>query len=115
MGFYLYGELETLTVFIKTRPRTISHPSKLREDLNETVQLQFGGMYHDYGLTECWMNRITQDLIDNGTTSLGRPIPRTDGDGKISHQEFDIDGDGFTDLNPYAWWVSPWELTTAAF
>jgi iron complex outermembrane receptor protein len=28
----------------------------------------------------------------------------TDGDGKISHQEYDVNGDGFTDLNPFAFW-----------
>ena len=27
------------------------------------------------------------------------------GDGKISHQEFDVTGDGFTDLNPFAFWT----------
>jgi iron complex outermembrane receptor protein len=75
-------------------------------DLNDKVQLQFGGMYHDYsGAQNAGWNRITQDLIDNGTYITGSPSPLdTDGDGKISHQEYDVNGDGFTDLNPFAFW-----------
>jgi iron complex outermembrane receptor protein len=63
-------------------------------------------MYHDYsGAQNAGWNRITQDLIDNGTYITGSPSPLdTDGDGKISHQEYDVNGDGFTDLNPFAFW-----------
>jgi iron complex outermembrane receptor protein len=60
-------------------------------------------MYHDYsGAQNAGWNRITQDLIDNGTYITGSPSPLdTDGDGKISHQEYDVNGDGFTDFNPF--------------
>ncbi len=111
MGFYLYGELENSGSFYKNAPGVEQSliQASFDVDLNETVQLQFGGMYHDYaGSQNAGWNRITQDLIDNGTYITGSPDPLDlDGDGKISHQEFDLDGDGFTDLNPYAWWVSP--------
>ena len=60
-------------------------------------------MYHDYnGNQVAGWNRITQDLIDNGTYITGSPSSLdANGDGKISHQEYDTDGDGFTNLNPF--------------
>ena len=111
MGFYLYGELENSDSFYKNAPGVEQSliQASFDVDVNETIQLQFGGMHHDFaGAQNAGWNRITQDLIDNGTyiTGLAKPLD-TNGDGKISHQEFDVDGDGFTDLNPFAWWVSP--------
>ncbi|MEE6247970.1 MAG: TonB-dependent receptor plug domain-containing protein, partial [Pseudomonadota bacterium] len=109
MGFYLYGELENSDSYYTNAPGV--EQSLLQAcfdlDLSDRVQLQFGGMYHDYaGAQNAGWNRITQDLIDDGTYITGAPTPLdTDGDGKISHQEFDVTGDGFTDLNPYAFWT----------
>ncbi|MCY3839254.1 MAG: TonB-dependent receptor plug domain-containing protein [Gammaproteobacteria bacterium] len=73
------------------------------------VGLQFGGMYHEFTGTEnAGWNRLTQDLIDTGTYITGSPKPLdTNGDGRISHQEFDVDGNGFTDLNPFAAGLKP--------
>ena len=73
------------------------------------VGLQFGGMYHEFTGTEnAGWNRLTQDLVDHGTYITGSPMPLdADGDGRISHQEFDVDGDGFTDLNPFAAGLTP--------
>jgi iron complex outermembrane receptor protein len=109
MGFYLYGELENSDSFYETAPgveQTLVQAS-FDLDLNDKVQLQFGGMFHDYsGAQNAGWNRITQDLIDNGTYTTGSPRPLdTDGDGKISHQEYDVNGDGFTDMNPFAGWA----------
>ncbi len=108
MGFYLYGELENSDSFYENAPGVEQSliQASFDMDLNDKVQLQFGGMYHDYsGAQNAGWNRITQDLIDNGTYITGSPSPLdTDGDGKISHQEYDVDGDGFTDLNPFAFW-----------
>jgi iron complex outermembrane receptor protein len=105
MGFYLYGELENSDSFYANAPgveQTLVQAS-FDMDLNDRVQLQFGGMYHDYsGAQNAGWNRITQDLIDNGTYITGSPSALdTDGDGKISHQEYDVTGDGFTDFNPF--------------
>jgi len=108
MGFYLYGELENSDSFYENAPGVEQSliQASFDMDLNDQVQLQFGGMYHDYsGAQNAGWNRITQDLIDNGTYITGSPSPLdTDGDGKISHQEYDVNGDGFTDLNPFAFW-----------
>ena len=108
MGFYLYGELENSDSFYENAPGVEQSliQGSFDLDLNDKVQLQVGGMYHDYsGAQNAGWNRITQDLIDNGTYITGSPSPLdTDGDGKISHQEYDVDGDGFTDLNPFAFW-----------
>ena len=78
------------------------------------IGLQFGGMFHDFrGVENAGWNRLTQALIDDGTYVTGSPKPLDrDGDGRISHQEFDVDGDGFTDLNPFAAGLRPG--TTAA-
>jgi iron complex outermembrane receptor protein len=108
MGFYLYGELENSDSFYENAPGVEQSliQASFDMDLSDKVQLQFGGMYHDYsGAQNAGWNRITQDLIDNGTYITGSPSPLdTDGDGKISHQEYDVNGDGFTDLNPFAFW-----------
>ena len=109
MGFYLYGELENSDSYYTNAPGVEQSllQASFDLDLSDRVQLQFGGMYHDYaGAQNAGWNRITQDLIDDGTYITGAPTPLdTDGDGKISHQEFDVTGDGFTDLNPYAFWT----------
>ena len=109
MGFYLYGEIEDSDSYYANAPgveQTLVQAS-FDMDLNDTIQIQFGGMYHDYaGAQNAGWNRISQDLIDNGTYITGSPAPLdTNGDGSISHQEFDVDGDGFTDLNPFAFWA----------
>ena len=103
-GYWLYAEVEDSGSYYRNSPteQTILQASF---DLNAgPVQLQFGGMVHDYDGNEIggW-NRLTQDLIDHGIYVTGSPAPLdVDGDGYISHQEFDVDGDGFTDLNPFA-------------
>ena len=111
MGFYLYGELENSGSFYTNAPgveQTLIQAS-FDVDLSDNVRVQFGGMFHDYaGAQNAGWNRLTQDLIDSGTYITGTPIPLdANGDGRISHQEFDVNGDGFTNLNPFAWWVSP--------
>ena len=109
MGFYLYGELENSDSYYTNAPGVEQSllQASFDLDLNDRVQLQFGGMYHDYsGAQNAGWNRITQELVDNGTYITGSPTPLdTNGDGKISHQEFDVTGDGFTDLNPFAFWT----------
>ena len=108
-GYHLYAEVEDSDSYYRgiTTDQTILQASF---DMHVgAVELQFGGMYHDYkGGENAGWNRITQELIDNGTYITGTPKPLdVDGDGFISHQEFDVDGDGFTDLSPFAAGLTP--------
>ena len=122
MGFYLYGELENSGSFYKNAPGVEQSliQASFDVDLSDTVQLQFGGMYHDFaGAQNAGWNRITQDLIDNGTYITGSPASLDlNGDGKISHQEFfgETDGVGFTNFNPFKFTpggLKPGDTTTA--
>ncbi len=104
-GYWLYVEREDSGSYYRKSgiDQTLVQTS-FDMNVSETTHLQFGGMYHDHtGNQIAGWNRLTQDLIDHGTYVTGSPAPLdTDGDGHISHQEFDVDGDGFTDLNPFA-------------
>ena len=104
-GYYLYSEFEDSGSYYRNSgiDQTLLQAS-FDADVNERVHLQFGGMYHEYtGTQVAGWNRLTQELVDHGIYITGQPLPLdTDGDGLISHQEFDVDGDGFTDLNPFA-------------
>jgi len=104
-GYYIYGEIEDSDSYYdnSATEQTLLQAS-FDMDVNENLRIQFGGMYHDFeGNQVAGWNRLTQDLIDNGRYVTGNPFPLdTNGDGSISHQEFDINGDGFTDYNPFA-------------
>ena len=104
-GYYLYSEFENSGSYYRNSgiDQSILQAS-FDADVNERVQLQFGGMVHEYtGTQVAGWNRLTQELVDHGIYVTGQPLPLdADGDGLISHQEFDVDGDGFTDLNPFA-------------
>ena len=103
-GFYIYGEVEDSgSYYDNTATDQTLLQASFDMDVNDNLRIQFGGMYHDYeGNQVAGWNRITQDLIDHGRYVTGRPTPLdTNGDGSISHQEFDTDGDGFTNLNPF--------------
>lgn len=103
-GYYLYGEVEDSDSYYdnSATDQTLIQAS-FDMDVSDQLRIQFGGMYHDFeGNQIAGWNRVTQDLIDNGRYITGNPTPLdTNGDGAISHQEFDTDGDGFTNLNPF--------------
>ncbi|MEM1437141.1 MAG: TonB-dependent receptor plug domain-containing protein [Pseudomonadota bacterium] len=103
-GYYLYGQVEDSdSYYDNTATEQTLIQASFDMDITDQLRIQFGGMYHDYeGNQVAGWNRLTQDLIDNGTYITGTPLPLdTNGDGSISHQEFDTDGDGFTNLNPF--------------
>ena len=103
-GYYVYAEIEDSGSYYdnSATDNTLLQAS-FDMDVNDQLRIQFGGMYHDFeGNQIAGWNRVTQDLIDHGTYVTGTPLPLdTNGDGSISHQEFDTDGDGFTNLNPF--------------
>ncbi|WP_439101075.1 TonB-dependent siderophore receptor [Congregibacter sp.] len=105
MGYYLYGELEDSESFYdNTETKQNIIQASFDVDINDKLVMQFGGMYHDYdGNQVAGWNRLTQDLIDNGTYITGTASPLdTNGDGKISHQEYNVVGsDGTPPLSNF--------------
>ena len=109
-GFYLYGEIEDSgSYYDNTATDQTLLQASFDMDVNANLRIQMGAMYHNYeGNQVAGWNRLTQDLIDHGTYVTGNPFPLdTNGDGSISHQEFDLNGDGFTDYNPFAPGIVP--------
>lgn len=98
-GFYLYGEVENSGSYYRNTntDQTVLQAS-FDVDVNDKLRLEFGGMYHDFdGNQVAGWNRLTQDLIDNGTYVTGTAQPLdTNGDGSISHQEYDA-----ANINPF--------------
>ncbi|MEL7041599.1 MAG: TonB-dependent receptor plug domain-containing protein [Pseudomonadota bacterium] len=90
-GYHLYAEVEDSGSFYNNifTEQTILQAA-FDSDLTDTVRIEFGGMYHDYaGKQNGGWNRLTQDLIDNGTYLTGTAQPLdTDGDGELSPGEF---------------------------
>lgn len=90
-GFYLYGEIENSgSYYDNTDTDQTVLQASFNIDVSENLRFEFGGMYHDYdGNQVAGWNRLTQDLIDNGTyiTGTAQSID-TDGNGSISHDEY---------------------------
>ncbi len=104
-GYYVYGEIEDSgSYYDNSAVEQNLFQASFDMDISDQVRIQFGGMWHEYtGNQVAGWNRVTQALIDDGIYVTGTPtVLDTDGDGRISHQEFDVDGDGFTDTNPFA-------------
>ena len=98
-GYYLFGEVEDSDSFYdNTDTENTILQGTFNMDLSERARIAFGGMYHDFKSNQVagW-NRLTQALIDDGTYTTGLAMPLdADGDGAISHQEYNAanDGDG---------------------
>ncbi len=104
IGYYIYGEVENSgSYYDNSETDQNLLQASFDMDLSDNIRIQFGGMWHDFkGSQVAGWNRVTQDLIDNGTYVTGAAQPLdANGDGRISHQEFDTDGDGFTNVNPF--------------
>jgi iron complex outermembrane receptor protein len=101
MGFYLYGEVENSGSYYQNSgtDQTVLQAS-FNVDITDNLRIEFGGMYHDYdGNQVAGWNRLSQDLIDNGSYVTGTAKPLDiNGDGSISHQEFNLERDG---INPF--------------
>lgn len=91
MGYYIYGELENSdSYYDNTATDQTVLQASFNIDITDNLRFEFGGMYHDYdGNQVAGWNRLTQDLVDNGTYITGTAQPLdTDGDGQISHEEY---------------------------
>ncbi|MYG13849.1 MAG: TonB-dependent receptor plug domain-containing protein [Gammaproteobacteria bacterium] len=96
-GYYLFGEVEDSgSYYDNTGTDNTILQGTFNMDLSERARIAFGGMYHDYKSNQVagW-NRLTQALIDDGTYTTGLAMPLdADGDGAISHQEYNAANDG---------------------
>ncbi len=91
MGYYVYGEVENSGSYYENSATDQSIlQASFNVDLTDNLRVEFGGMYHKYnGNQVAGWNRLTQELIDNGTYITGTAQPLdTDGDGSISHDEY---------------------------
>lgn len=101
MGFYLYGELENSGSYYdeSATDQTILQGS-FNIEISDDLRVEFGAMHHRFeGNQVAGWNRLSQDLIDNGTYVTGTAKPLDlNGDGSISHQEYNVERDG---INPF--------------
>lgn len=91
-GYYALFQTENSgSYYDNTQTDQNIYQASFNLDINSTSRLEFGGMYHEYdGNQVAGWNRLTQDLIDNGTYVTGSPAPLdTDGNGRISPAEYD--------------------------
>jgi len=101
MGYYLYGEVENSdSYYDNTQTDQTILQASFNIDITDNLRFEFGGMYHDYdGNQVAGWNRLTQELVDDGTYITGTALPLdTDGDGQISHEEYgavNIGGNSF--------------------
>jgi len=109
LGYYLFVETENSGSYYENSETDQNiYQASFNMDLAASTRIEFGGMYHEFdGNQVAGWNRLTQDLVDNGTYITGSPAPLdTDGDGNISHQEYfacncfglDDDGNPFPDM-----------------
>ncbi|MBQ4832917.1 TonB-dependent receptor [Pseudoalteromonas sp. MMG010] len=110
-GFYIYGEIENSgSYYDNTDTDQTVLQASFNYDVSDNFRFEIGGMYHKFdGNQVAGWNRLTQDLIDNGTYTTGTAQPLDlDGDGSISHQEYNevnlagnsffyVPGSSFTD------------------
>ncbi|WP_334047877.1 TonB-dependent siderophore receptor [Alteromonas gracilis] len=91
LGYYIYAEQENSDSYYRNSEtdQTVVQAA-FDMDLTDNLSIEFGGMYHKYdGNQNAGWNRVTQDLIDNGTYITGNAKPLdADGDGSISHFEY---------------------------
>ena len=94
-GYNLYAELEDSGSYYEniSTEQTILQAA-FDTQLTDNLRAEFGVMYHDFdGAQNGGWNRLSQDLIDNGTYITGTAQPLdTDFDGQLSQEEFDAVG-----------------------
>ncbi len=96
-GFYVYAESEDSgSYYENTATQQTILQASFNVDISDKSRIAFGGMNHNYdGNQVAGWNRLTQDLIDNGTYITGTAQPLdTNGDGLISHQEYGAANNG---------------------
>jgi iron complex outermembrane recepter protein len=90
MGYYLYGEFENSGGYYDNTSTDQSiYQASFDLNVSDTARIEFGGMYQDFkGNQVAGWNRLTQELVDNGTYITGSPPSLdTNGDGLLSDTE----------------------------
>lgn len=98
-GYYVYFEQENSgSYYDNTETDQSIFQASFNTELSDTTRIEFGGMYHNFeGNQVAGWNRLTQDLIDHGTYTTGvAQSLDTNGDGSISHGEYDAAVPGLT-------------------
>lgn len=102
LGYYVYAETENSGSYYENSGTDQNiFQAAFNIDLSDSTRVEFGGMYHEFdGNQVAGWNRVTQDLIDNGTYITGSPKSvDTNGDGYNSPQEYDVWKATFTKSN----------------
>lgn len=99
-GYSLYAEIEDSGSYYDnmSTKQTILQAA-FDSQITDALRIEFGGMYHNFkGQQNGGWNRLTQDLVDNGTYITGSAKPLdTNGDGQLSQSEFAAGGN----FNPF--------------
>jgi iron complex outermembrane receptor protein len=90
-GYSLYGEFEDSDSYYRNIfSKNTLLSAAFDTDIAPGLRAEFGGLYQKFrGTQNAGWNRITQDLIDNGTYITGNAGTNldTNGDGKLSREE----------------------------
>lgn len=90
-GYSLYAENEDSGSYYRNiHPRNLVLSAAFDTDITSNLRTEFGGMYQKFrGQQNGGWNRLTQDLVDNGTYITGNASTSVDtnGDGQISRSE----------------------------
>lgn len=104
-GYSLYAEVENSGSYYRNMStRQTILQAAFDTDLTPDLRMEFGGMYHDYkGQQNGGWNRLTQELVDNGTYITGSAQPAdTNGDGQISQSEINaVSPGGFSKFGTF--------------
>lgn len=90
-GYSLYAEVEDSGSYYRNMStRNVVLQGAFDNQITEQLRVEFGGMYQKYdGQQNGGWNRLTQDLVDNGTYITGSAKPLdTNGDGQLAPAEF---------------------------
>jgi iron complex outermembrane receptor protein len=100
-GYYVYAEFEDSgSYYENSATRQALYQASYNIDFSSTLRTEMGGMYQDFdGNQVAGWNRLTQQLINNGTYITGSPANiDTNGNGRIDLAEAGAAGIG-TDVN----------------
>lgn len=90
-GYSLYGEVEDSGSYYRNMStNNVVLQAAFDNQITDNLRIEFGGMYQKYdGQQNGGWNRLTQDLVDNGTYITGSAKPLdTNGDGQLAPSEF---------------------------